>query len=130
LGRYHDKESVDEYMILKIIKYIKSFFIEENTVDALGNKRSTKWPMVRKKHIEKNPTCAVCGSKEELQVHHCIPFYIEELKELEEENLITLCEKNNCHFMFGHLCCWHSYNSNIREDAAKMLEKIKNRPMK
>jgi hypothetical protein len=117
-------------MIPQFFNYIKSFFrIESTSVDILGNKRSTKWPTVRKKYFEKNPTCAACGGKEEIQIHHCIPFHLDMTKELSEDNLISLCDKNNCHFMFGHLCCWYSYNPNVREDAAKILEKIKNRPI-
>jgi hypothetical protein len=117
-------------MIKQIFNYIKSFFSKKKSdkVDFLANKRSNKWSLVRRNYIQKNPTCAACGSEEEIQVHHCIPFHLDPEKELCEDNLITLCNKNNCHFIFGHLCCWYSYNVNVREDAAKMLEKIKNRP--
>lgn len=37
------------------------------------DKRSNHWPQTRKNFIEKNPTCAMCGRKEQLEVHHIEP---------------------------------------------------------
>ena len=94
----------------------------------LGSGRSSQWPAVRKKHLEKEPNCCVCNSKEELNVHHIIPFHIDATKELDENNLITLCEKNNCHFLFGHYLNWKSYNPTVVKDSKEWRERIKNRP--
>ena len=89
--------------------------------------RSPRWKAVRNAHIAKNPECAICGRKEGLEVHHIIPFHINPDLELESSNLITLCGKY-CHFVFGHLMNWQSWNENIVEDSKDYHEKIKNRP--
>ena len=89
--------------------------------------RSSSWRKVRAEHIKQNPTCAACGRKEGLEVHHVIPYHIDNTKELDPDNLITLCGKY-CHFVFGHLMYWKSWNENVREDAAKYLEKKTHRP--
>ena len=40
--------------------------------------------------------------------------------ELDERNLITLCEAGeNHHFVVGHLGDWRSYNPEVRGDAAR-----------
>lgn len=112
--------------MFNIFNYIKSIFASQN-VDILS-KRSGKWATVRKRHLEAHATCAACGGIKDLSVHHCTPLRLDETKELDPENLITLCEENNCHHCFGHLYSWFSYNPNVREDTAAWLEKIKNRP--
>ena len=110
-----------------MITYIRSIFISPD-VGSLEVPRSPHWSTIRKRHLEIQPTCAACGGVKNLQVHHCMPFHIDQSKELDQDNLITLCEEHNCHLIFGHLYNWHSYNANVREDAAVMLEKVKSRP--
>ena len=90
--------------------------------------RSPSWRKVRAEHIKQNPTCAACGRKEGLEVHHVIPYHIDSTKELDPDNLITLCGKY-CHFVFGHFMYWKSWNENVREDAAKYLQDKTNRPV-
>ncbi len=89
--------------------------------------RSYKWYKVRKKHIEKQPCCQACGSCEKPEVHHILPFHLYPELELDPDNLITLCDKY-CHFVFGHLMNWKSYNVDIIEDAKKYREKKMTRP--
>ena len=114
--------------MFQFINYIRSYLFSQ-TIESLGN-RSGQWQTIRKKHLIKSPTCAACGGAKKLSVHHCVPFHLDEAKELDPENLITLCEENNCHRTFGHFYSWFSYNPNVREDAASWLEKVKNRPKK
>jgi hypothetical protein len=95
--------------------------------NIFGQKRSYLWKKIRQKHLDKNPCCAACGSCEKLDVHHIIPVSIDPSKELDQDNLITLCNKY-CHFVFGHLMNWKSYNLNIISDASLFLNKIQNRP--
>lgn len=90
-------------------------------------KRSSQWPKVRAEHIKKEPCCQVCGSSKKPEVHHIVPVNVDPSKELDPDNLITLCDKY-CHFIFGHLMNWRSYNETIREDAPRWIKKIKNRP--
>lgn len=112
-----------------MFNFIKSLFFGQPDPELrLLSKRSGKWQTVRKKHLSENPTCAACGWTKDLSVHHVVPLHLDNEKELDPSNLITLCEENNCHHTFGHLLSWFSYNPNVREDAAAWLEKIKNRP--
>ena len=114
-------------MFKSLISYIRSIFIEPE-LDAQELPRSPHWSTVRAEHLKIEPTCAACGGTEGLQVHHCLPFHLDPSKELDQDNLITLCEERNCHYIFGHLYNWHSYNPNVREDAAAILKKVKERP--
>ena len=95
-----------------------------------GLKRSPKWPAVMKDYLKKNPACAVCGKTDAVNVHHVAPFEFvinfgrPEL-ELDEKNLITLCEtesgkpEENHHIWVGHGGNFKKANLNVREDAQK-----------
>lgn len=105
-----------------------NFFLRYNVFEPL-TVRSGQWKTTRKKHLLKQPFCQVCGSKKQLVVHHVIPVSVDNEKENDFDNLITLCEYNNCHFLFGHLCNWTNHNRDIRSDAAYWrykIEKFKN----
>lgn len=94
-------------------------------------KRSSAWPKVRAAHLKIQPTCQVCGGTDELNVHHIHPVHLHPDRELDETNLITLCEGShhlNCHLLFGHFQSWYSYNENVVEDCKLWLEKITKRP--
>ena len=93
-----------------------------------GAPRSPEWPAVRAKHLLEQPSCRVCGSVAELNVHHVRPFHLYPKLELVDDNLITLCEGHECHFQFGHLCSWQSWNVSVHEDAEKWLSKVQHRP--
>lgn len=96
-----------------------------------GNLRSNHWPTVRKHHLEKHSTCAVCNSTIQLEVHHIVPFARDPSKELDPTNLITLCENSNdgviCHLLFGHLGNYQYLNPSVVEDARIWNEKFNNR---
>lgn len=81
-------------------------------------KRSSHWSVVRKAHLVLEPACQACGGKDDLQVHHIHPFHLHPELELEQSNLITLCEKrgHDCHFVFGHFHNWKAQNPNVTED--------------
>lgn len=89
--------------------------------------RSPKWQKIRQKHLADNPCCAACGSCNKPEAHHIIPVHVDQDKELELDNLITLCDKY-CHFIFGHLMNWKSYNQSIVNDAESFKNKLLNRP--
>lgn len=100
-----------------------SLFFKKYSI--LSVTRSSKWKQVRKLHLLKQPNCMVCGSSSKPEVHHIIPVHIDSSKELDPNNLITLCDKY-CHFIFGHLMNWSSYNPSIIEDARYYSAKILN----
>lgn len=85
----------------------------------VGVPRSSRWPKTRERHLERFPACQACGGTKELQVHHCLPFHANPELELEESNLITLCEypSHNCHFIVGHCMNWRKYNPSVRGHA-------------
>lgn len=92
--------------------------------------RSPKWSIVRKEHLVKEPSCRVCGRLTDLAVHHILPFHCYPTRELDPENLITLCDApgGGCHFRFGHLWDWTSWNPTIVLDAIAWKAKVEQRP--
>ena len=85
-------------------------------------KRSSKWRGLRKKFIQ-GKTCAVCEGKTKLEVHHIIPFSLDPTKELDETNLIVLCEGRahlTCHLIVGHGGNYRDYNPDCVKDAEHM----------
>ena len=91
--------------------------------------RSPHWSRTRAAFLKKHPTCAACGRKEDLNVHHKIPFNVQPKLELVESNLITLCEHEtwNCHLVIGHAGSWKRFVPNVDEIAEMALEVLKSR---
>lgn len=89
--------------------------------------RSPKWRSVRNEHIKKHNTCAACGRNKKLEVHHIEPVHLNPDRELDPTNLITLCD-NPCHFVFGHLMDYKSWNPSVINDCDSYLNKINNKP--
>ena len=83
--------------------------------------RSPQWSTVRKHHLEKEYKCQWCGAKKLLSVHHIVPFHVQPDLELEDDNLITLCEGlfRNCHFRRGHVSNWKKSDPEIRVECMK-----------
>jgi len=89
----------------------------------LGAKRSSGWRKVRNDFVKANPTCAVCGTKKDLEVHHIKDFSNYPELELINTNLLTLC--HNEHFLFGHYKNWRLINKTIMEDTKTWRRKLK-----
>lgn len=94
-------------------------------------RRSSQWKDVRNKFINEYNVCAVCGGKDNLEVHHIIPFHIAPELELDEDNLITLCERKkygiNCHLFIGHLGNYKRYNPDVIFDSIYWYRKLSNK---
>ena len=88
--------------------------------------RSPKWPAVRRQHLKEQPECQVCGTTEDVDVHHLRPVHLHPELELDPSNLISLCTPH--HFLFGHLCSWKSVNDNCFQDCHTWRKKIAARP--
>jgi 5-methylcytosine-specific restriction endonuclease McrA len=88
--------------------------------------RSPRWSTIRKEFLKENPVCAACGSDKKLEVHHIEPVHINPDRELDKDNLITLCSAK-CHLLFGHLMYFKSWNPEVEKDCKIMKEKIKQR---
>ncbi len=63
-------------------------------------------------------------------VHHRLPFHKFPHLEMVPSNWRMLCEFHscNCHFIWGHLLDWKSWNENIDIDLAVFLARITTRP--
>lgn len=88
--------------------------------------RSDKWPTIRRHHLVKEPFCKMCGGIIQLEVHHMMPFHLDEAKELDDTNLITLCQAPGieCHFKHGHEGNWKNYNPKIKDMATSPSQGI------
>lgn len=91
----------------------------------VGGDRSSRWPYVREEFAIENPECVACGARQQLNVHHVVPFHEQPELELDKNNLITLCRDH--HFRIGHdpdglagpeKPNWKKSNPSVREEAA------------
>jgi 5-methylcytosine-specific restriction protein A len=96
-------------------------------VGAPEEGRSGKWPAVRAAFLKDHPTCAVCAGTSVLNVHHKKPWHLWPSLELSSENLITLCEAKHCHLMHGHGGDWKAFLPDVEDEAAKFLQRVKDR---
>ncbi len=112
-----------------IIAAILFLLIILSFVCSVFGARSSQWPKVRAEFLKTHPRCAVCGSTKKLEVHHIIPVHIDASKELDPNNLITLCESKkygvNCHLWFGHLGSYRRYNPFVARDANEWNIKLR-----
>lgn len=92
----------------------------------LKDNRSPKWDTFRSAFLKKNNECVACGEDSQLEAHHIVPFHLRRDLELSESNLIALCR--TCHFYFGHLKDWTSWNEFVRIDAQAFRQKVRSRP--
>lgn len=92
-----------------------------------GVPRDGRWAAVRQNYVKRHPTCAACGGRSEVEVHHVVPVSWPGGKELEleERNFVSLCRVH--HLWVGHLGSWESRNPDVREDAATWLRKVTGR---
>jgi 5-methylcytosine-specific restriction endonuclease McrA len=89
---------------------------------GISAKRSNKWPTLEKHFKEAHPTCAACGGTKNLNIHHCLPFHVYPEKELDPNNLITLCiGPKECHLRIGHGGSFKQYVPEVKKYAAAVL---------
>lgn len=88
-----------------------------------GSTRSSRWRSVRADHLKKEPCCVACGRSRQVDVHHVVPVSVDPGRELDPENLITLCG-DPCHLVHGHLLDWKKWNPHVREDAARYFGRV------
>lgn len=88
--------------------------------------RSPQWAGIRRIWLSSHPTCAACGSRKSVEVHHIRPVHAFPGEELDPANLISLCRTH--HFWHGHLGAWQSWNAFVVSDAADFLARVRARP--
>jgi len=88
--------------------------------------RSSQWSDLRNSFLEKYPYCVACGTNNDLNVHHIKPYHLFPELELEESNLITLCQyrPRNCHFALGHLFDWRAWDPQVIQHAGYLWNLI------
>jgi len=90
--------------------------------------RSPKWQKIRNNHLKVYNKCEACGSLTQLEVHHIKPFHIHPELELDQNNLITLCENSSkgvtCHLFFGHLGDYKKDNQSVETDVVYWKGKL------
>ena len=98
----------------------------ELSVGRLSVQRSAAWKSLRKRHLRDNPRCEACGSTENVVPHHVVPVRLDPSKELDPNNLVSLCEGRtfNCHLFFGHLKRWDRHNPKVFDDAKAWRARI------
>lgn len=106
-------------MITTTITYVKDRIQGKTTK---GIKRDPNWRLYRKLHLKRNNQCEICWEKMTLEVHHILPFHLFPFKELDWDNLVTLCRR--CHLFVGHLDDYKKYNPNCREDIEDWHKKL------
>jgi 5-methylcytosine-specific restriction endonuclease McrA len=89
-------------------------------------RRSGSWPAFRRKHLAKR--CGICGGKKRLNLHHKLPYHLHPGKELDPQNVVTLCEENSCHLAIGHLYNYRSYIPDVDRDIRRLRLAVVNRP--
>jgi len=116
--------------MLKYILRLLGWLLWGTSKPTFTGKRSGKWPALRRAHLAREPLCRVCGGNQDCTPHHIVPVHIDPDRELDPNNLITLCEGKpiNCHLLFGHLKDWKSFNANVVEDCRVWADKLKKRP--
>lgn len=55
--------------------------------------RGSQWKRSRDEAIRRNPFCAICGTRQNLQVHHIVPFRL--TFDNSQSNLVPLCRKHH-----------------------------------
>ena len=93
------------------------------TANLFGAPRSGQWPRVRREHLEREPVCQACGRSKSLEVHHVVPVHVDETKQLDPANLLTLCA-DPCHFVHGHLMGWSRVNPSVRADCTRYRDAV------
>jgi len=89
--------------------------------------RSCKWAAFRDAYAKGHPVCIFCCKPVE-NIHHIAPFHNDTAEELSENNVCPLCRR--CHFEWGHLENWKSWNTNILKHAEWYRGLVKTRPVK
>lgn len=107
--------------------FASRFWLSDEELSILSAPRSAEWRRLRAEHLKKNPLCAVCGNSRNVVPHHIVPFHVDPSRELDPNNLISLCEGEtfNCHLFFGHYRNWTKHNPDVAEDSKRWNERVR-----
>lgn len=90
-----------------------------------AKERSPHWSRLRDVFLRQHPSCAACGLRKGLQVHHKRPYHLHPELELDTTNLVTLCMtvRRQCHLDLGHGGDYGCWNPEVEADAAEVLSR-------
>ena len=85
------------------------------------------WKRISKNKILKDQTCKICNKKEQLLVHHIIPYSTFDDYTLahSEENLITVCRHCHGKIHYNKINSWRHIDEIQYEKLLKLLEHLK-----
>ena len=92
---------------------------------VLASERSGEWRGVCNAYITAHPICERCG-KPATQIHHIHPVHAYRELELDQTNLIALCD--DCHIREAHLGNYQAWNPLIVEEAKLHRAMVAARP--
>ncbi len=95
-------------------------WLRHKTEDLFGAPRSGRWPAARAAHLRREPLCQACGRSKDLEVHHVAPVSQAPERELDAQNMITMCR--DCHYTVGHACDWRAWRPDVRRLATTLRE--------
>ena len=111
-------------MLSRLTMWLRDWWSGRPTSGDRGFGRSPHWPAIRKNHLRTSPACRWCGGRTSIEVHHVVPFHVDKFRELDESNLITLCNARGrfCHFRHGHFGDWKKWNPDIVKQCERRKE--------
>lgn len=71
---------------------------------------SSKWKTLRKKIINRDKHCLICGSCNNLEAHHIVPLDVNWGLRNDERNIITLCKLHHTHVHNGMFSQYYLLN--------------------
>lgn len=84
--------------------------------------RSPKWPALAREHLRREPFCRACGTREGVVPHHKVPVHLDPSRELDPDNLVTLCPAH--HLELGHGRDWRAFSPHVEADADLIARRI------
>ena len=107
--------------------FIQRILGEDRTFGAV---RSPQWEALSRAYRKEQPFCEFGMHKPNilnpLNTHHVAVFHEHPELELVKSNWINVCRFH--HLWHCHLGNWKNVNINVRDEATKFTEEVKNRP--
>lgn len=110
IGNYSPDMQYASSILLKMLLKGKYKSIMDEVKEYLGfriNDRSSSDVLNWKRAVKKAGACSVCGSKENLEAHHKVPWEYSITGRTDVDNGECLCEK--CHKMMHNDLAWIEY---------------------
>ena len=102
--------------LIEELKPLAEQYLKDEAVaadDVARGERSSKCKTVRDKYAKEHPRCVFCN-KTGIDVHHIHPVDLFPRRELDPDNLVSLCRVH--HFIYGHGGNWEGYNPDVLID--------------